>query len=286
MKISTLGLAILTTAFGGVASGYVEVARESHVATTVSQAKTAEEIFTRYVEALGGEAKYKTLTSRYVEGVVENVKTKTKSRLTAWQKAPNQIRIELETPALNTFDQGFDGTVGWMREVRNARLLEGDELAVLKETGDFYGEIEWKRRYAKMEVLPDSPFDGKTANVVKATNQAGKVQTLYFDAATGLLAGYQEEGAVVTTTKKPTITIVGDYKDFDGVKYATRYVQRSGDSELVTTYRKVVMNPSMTMDFSVPPDVKATIEKNTKEKSQKPAGTTGAAPEKTNPEKK
>lgn len=277
MKMSAYVLPVLVLSITGLAFGTTTAETAINATSASAQAKTAEEILTRYVEALGGEAKYRAITSRYIEGVVENAKTKIKSRLTAWQRAPNQIRIELETPALNTFDQTYDGTIGWMKDVRNVKLLEGDELAVLQESGDFYTEIEWKRKYTKMEVLPDTPFDGKNSNVVKVTTKTGKVQTQYFDIATGLLAGYQEEAAVVTTTKKPTITIVGDYKDFDGVKYATRYVQRSGDSELVTIYRTVQMNPPITMDFSMPPEVKAAIDQA---KKAEPAPPNPATPKK------
>lgn len=274
MKMSANVLPVLVLSITGLAFGTATAETTSNATVASAQAKTAEEILARYVEALGGEAKYRAITSRYVEGVVENAKTKIKSRLTAWQKAPNQIRIELETPALNTFDQTYDGTIGWMKDVRNVKILEGDELAVLKESGDFYTEIEWKRKYTKMEVLPDAPFDGKNSNVVKVTTATGKVQTQYFDITTGLLAGYQEDAAVVTTTKKPTITIVGDYKDFDGIKYATRYVQRSGDSELVTIYRTVQMNPPITMDFSMPPEVKAAIDEAKKAESATPSPAT------------
>ncbi|MBU6413034.1 MAG: hypothetical protein KGS45_06135 [Planctomycetes bacterium] len=272
MKTIALGVTVLTLAFCGGAAG-VSNATVSHLETTenvTAAAKTAEEILTRYVEALGGEAKYRAITTRYVEGVVENTKTKTRSRLVAWQKAPDQIRVELESPGLNTFEQGFDGTIGWARDVRTARILEGEDLDGLKESGDFYTEIEWKRKYTKMDAQPDSPFDGKPANVVKVTTKAGKNQTLYFDPATGLLVGYADE-ANAAANKKATLTIVGDYKEFGGIKFATRYVQRSADVELITTYRKVEMNATFTMSFTMPPEVKAAIEEAKKNATPLPA---------------
>jgi hypothetical protein len=178
---------------------------------------------------------------------------------------------------LNTFDQGFDGTVGWAKDVRSARILQGDDLASLMESGDFYTEIEWKRKYTKMEVQPDSPFDGKTANVVKVTTKNGKAQTLYFDPGTGLLVGYADE-AVPGTNKKATLTIVGDYKEFAGIKFATRYVQRSADVELITTYRKVEMNAAITTDFGMPPEAKAAIEEAKKNATPVPQAASPASP--------
>lgn len=276
MKTIALSVTVLTLAFCGGAAG-VSNATVSHLETTenvTAAAKTAEEILTRYVEALGGEANYRAITTRYVEGVVENTKTKTRSRLVAWQKAPDQIRVELESPGLNTFEQGFDGTIGWARDVRTARILEGEDLDGLKESGDFYTEIEWKRKYAKMDAQPDSPFDGKPANVVKVTTKAGKNQTLYFDPATGLLVGYADE-ANAAANKKATLTIVGDYKEFAGIKFATRYVQRSADVELITTYRKVEMNAAFTMSFTMPPEVKAAIEEAKKNATPLPTPSDG-----------
>ncbi len=271
MKTMCLGVTVLALGFCGMAGGVAHATAAT--VETVGVAKTAEEIFTRYVEALGGETKYRAITSRYIEGVVENTKTKSRSRLVAWLKAPNQIRIELESPGLNTFDQGYDGKVGWAKDVRTAKLLEGDELTSLLESGDFYAEIEWKRRFTKMDVQPDSPFDGKTANVVKVVTQAGKQQTLYFDVATGLLAGYSEEAAG-GANKKATLTIVSEYKDFQGIKFATRYTQRSNDVELITNYRTVELNPQMTMDFSVPPEVAAAVEEAKKAAKPVPAPAT------------
>jgi outer membrane lipoprotein-sorting protein len=275
MKTVAMGMLMLLGA-SGVATGMASATSASVAEASTLQAKTAEEILTRYVEALGGEAKYRAITTRYVEGVVENTKTKSRSRLVAWQKAPNLIRVELESPGLNTFDQGYDGTIGWARDVRMARILEGDDLASLMESGDFYTEIEWKRKYTKMEVMPDSPFDGKNANVVKATTKSGKIQTLYFDPATGLLVGYADDAS--GASKKATLTIVGEYKEFAGIKFATRYVQRSADVELITTYRKVEMNATITTDFSMPPEVKAAIEEAKKNATPLPPPAPAAAP--------
>jgi hypothetical protein len=120
----------------------------------------------------------------------------------------------------------FNGDKGWRKFGDNKMDLEGDALANQKRQS--YLQVIpalptlLKGKGFKLAGADDQKVDDKPAAGIKVTAPDGKDFTLYFDKETGLpaklvakMAGFQGEEFTKETTFK-------DYKEFDGIRKATK----------------------------------------------------------------
>jgi hypothetical protein len=120
----------------------------------------------------------------------------------------------------------YSGDKGWRKFGENKMDLEGEALANQKR--QIYLQVIpalptlLKGKGFKLAVAAEEKVDGKPADGIKVTAPDGKDFTLYFDKETGLpaklvakVSGFQGDEFTMETTFK-------DYKEFDGIKKATR----------------------------------------------------------------
>jgi hypothetical protein len=120
----------------------------------------------------------------------------------------------------------FNGDKGWRRFGENKMELEGDALANQKR--QIYLQVIpalptlLKGKGFKLAAAAEEKVDGKPAAGIKVTAPDGKDFTLYFDKETGLpaklvaqVSGFQGDEFTMETT-------FTDYKEFDGIKKATK----------------------------------------------------------------
>jgi hypothetical protein len=120
----------------------------------------------------------------------------------------------------------FNGEKGWRKFGDNKMDLEGDALANQKR--QIYLQVIpalptlLKGKGFKLAAAAEEKVDGKPADGIKVTAPDGKDFTLYFDKETGLpvklvakMVGFQGDEFTMETFFK-------EYKDFDGIKKATK----------------------------------------------------------------
>jgi hypothetical protein len=120
----------------------------------------------------------------------------------------------------------FNGDKGWRKFGENKMELEGDALANQKR--QIYLQVIpalptlLKGKGFKLAAAAEEKTDGKPAAGIKVTAPDGKDFTLYFDKETGLpaklvakVSGFQGDEFTMETTFQ-------DYKEFDGIKKATK----------------------------------------------------------------
>ena len=120
----------------------------------------------------------------------------------------------------------FNGDKGWRKFGENKMELEGDALANQKR--QIYLQVIpalptlLKGKGFKLAAAPEEKVDGKPAAGIKVTAPDGKDFTLYFDKETGLpaklvakVSGFQGDEFTMETSFQ-------DYKEFDGIKKATK----------------------------------------------------------------
>jgi hypothetical protein len=118
------------------------------------------------------------------------------------------------------------GDKGWRKFGEDPMEMDGDALANQKRST--YLEIlpvtlvGLKGKDFKLEAAGEEKVDGKPAAGIKVTGPDGKDFTIYFDQESGLpvklvakVVGFQNNEFTLETTYK-------DYKDFDGIKKATK----------------------------------------------------------------
>jgi hypothetical protein len=188
-------------------------------------------ILDKAIKALGGEAKL---------GKVDAYSVKAKGTI-SFGGNDNDFTTELTAQGLDRYRSEFEGEFGG-NKVRGVTVLNGDRG--WRKFGDNSMELDVngvanEKRTAYLQVIPVTilPLKGKgfkiesagdekegsrTLAVLKVTAPDGKDFTLAFEKDTGLparmvarVAGFQGQEFTQQTT-------YGDYKDFDGIKKATK----------------------------------------------------------------
>ena len=219
---------------------------------------TANDIFTRGIAAIGGEAAIRKHTSMVTKGTLSMTAAGMSGKLEIISLAPNKIISIMEFPGVGKITQGFDGTVGWsMNPMQGPSLIEGAMLEELKKSSDMYKDLDPSKIWGKAETEGAVNFGGVACYEIIVSGGPGD-GALYYEIQTGLT-----RGMVLTVEspmgKMPSTTIMSDYKEFDGVKIATRTDVEAMNMKQVLVVESVdfkLIDPSI---FNLPPEIKALV---------------------------
>ena len=178
---------------------------------------TAEQVLTKYTEALGGLAAIDKMKSRTMKGSWLMLNGTTLG-YEVYQVAPDRIYTVLNTPKQGVIESGYNGKVGWQKsQAHGVRELEGTELFYLRRYPDLLKDLKLQGQFTRIGFGGKDKINGKDVYVLRGLGIDGKGERLFFDTQTGLLVRR------ITTTP----TVVGlipeqvdyeDYRDVDGVK--------------------------------------------------------------------
>jgi photosynthetic reaction center cytochrome c subunit len=203
----------------------------------------AEEVFTKYMQALGGNAAISKITSVVHKGTVDMlipappVPPGTPPGPSAMgtapaefdRKIPGKQLVSILFPGRPATVAGLDGTIGWLSAP--ARENTGDELLLMKEAAEFPPASKFREDHTKVQVDAVEKIDGHDAYRVVGTRPNGSaIDRVYFDAQSGLLLrSYTTMQSVVGAF--PEETNYDDYRDVSGVKipYALRVLSPEGN---------------------------------------------------------
>lgn len=180
---------------------------------------TPEDIYDKYVNAVGGKAAIEKITSRSMKGSFDlEAFGVTGAPVEMFAKAPNKSATKIDIPGFGVVNRVYDGATAWSSDpMAGLRELSGLELAQMKRGSDFYQELNYKKHYSKMEVKGKEKVGSSEAYVVEATPSEGGPEKLYFDVNTNLLVRHDAE--VESPQGKLLMeTYMEDYKVVDGVK--------------------------------------------------------------------
>jgi len=201
--------------------------------------KDPKAVLEKAIKAVGGEEKLKKAEaiSWKSKGTITFNGNEMDVKTTATARGLDHYRRESEIDAngeARKFTIVVAGDKGWRKFGDEPQALEEDGLANQKRTA--YLEVlpvtlvALKGKDFKLEPAAEESVDGKPAVGVKVTGPDQKDFTLYFDKESGLpvklvaqVAGFQGGEHKQETTYK-------DYKDFDGIKKATK-VESKRDGE-------------------------------------------------------
>jgi ribosomal protein L21E len=189
-------------------------------ATNSAALLTLDQILDKYLQAVGGKAAFEKLTTRVAKGSLVQIQgtTTITGPVEVYTKAPNKVATIMESQ-YGKVQQIFDGTVGWIKNVRGgAYQISGEALVRIKRESDFYREVNLKELYPKMTLIRKDKVGDRETYVVEAVPHDGKPDTIYFDAQTGLLI--RLDGVIEGEKGRPAPTEIyfEDYREVDGVK--------------------------------------------------------------------
>lgn len=224
--------------------------------TLVTDAKTAEtpkisveEVMTKTIDALGGEANWRKLNSRVTEFELDFVSQGLKGKGAGYAKAPGSTFSKNEITALGktiaTIEEYFDGTNGGEKSTfSTSEAYTGQRLEDVKYGANFYGILDWKKDNAKAEITGTQKVGDEEAYVVKIKPEKANAVTYFISTKTFLPV--KQTSVIVSSTsaqKTPYSSIMSDYRKVDGVMIPFKTVSENpGMGETVIYVKSVKHN--------------------------------------------
>jgi outer membrane lipoprotein-sorting protein len=218
-------------------------------------AQTADELIEKNIKAHGGEKmkgmKSVRMTGNMKMGPIEAPFTISKTR-------PENVRMEFTVQGM-TGMQAYDGTTGWavmpFMGKKDPEKLAGDLLDDIKEEADFDGPmVDYKAKGNKVESLGKVEVEGTSAYKLKITRKNGSEQTVYLD-ADNYLEIKSEGKRKIQGQETETETVIGNYKEVDGVLFPTQIENHVKGREGAQTFTisKIEVNPTIdAASFAMP----------------------------------
>jgi hypothetical protein len=229
--------------------------------STAAALPSVDEIVEANVRALGGKAPTEKVTTMTLRGLVEvSAAGKTFNGTTEmYVRLPDKSLSITNVPKLEKSTQGFDGTIGWIKDDRGTHLMNDWQNAFTKRNNAIFTLTDisqFKSFYPKSRVKGKEKLGNREAYVVEVEPVGSKPETLYFDTETGLVIRwdvlYQSSDAQ-KGVGVPMQLYVDEYADANGVKVAAVIRQVSSGLTFITRFFDIKYNvPIDDSKFSKP----------------------------------
>lgn len=244
---TTIGraLALCLAISGGVAAGQDEAPATPTQADAKAELPSAESLFQKHIEAIGGKEKIFEIKSRRMTGSLklflagEDTPRQTMI-LRIMGKAPDLFMQEVVVPGQATTVQVFDGKAAWVVDQNGeASALEGEALDRMMMNSQFYAEADYEKRFKSMETVEQQEVEGDTIAIVKVEYHSGRSEAYLFNETSGLLVGVIGARSIQGQTVQFRRSYE-DYKDFgSGVMNPSVVREVIGNQMYELTFSKV-----------------------------------------------
>jgi zinc protease len=217
-----------------------------------SATPTVDQVLDKYVDALGGRAAWKKITSRQSTGTIEVPAMNLSGTFQVIEKAPNQTLSVVVVAGAN-FREGFDGKMGWSDDPQNGvREQSGAELEEARRQADFYHPLDLRQLYKKLTLTGTEKIGERNTYVVEGATGSGDPDKMYFDTETGLalrVVGQHHSPEGVSVVQED----LDDYRAVDGVRVPFSIRQTSAENVFTIKIAEVHQNlPIDDAQFSKP----------------------------------
>ena len=219
----------------------------------------AQQIIDRYVAAIGGRDAILRHSSYRATGAFEMPAAGIRGDLELAHAKPNKMAMKVTIPGLGEMVSGYDGTVGWsVNPMQGPRLLEGKELEQMSSEAEFGNWLRAGSNITSRETVERTEMAGRPCYKVRIVWKSGRESFDCYSTETGLLIG------TTTTQESPmgsvqVTSLVDEYKDFSGVKYATRMRQQMMGQEQVLTITSLEFDVVPPSAFEQPAAIQALV---------------------------
>jgi outer membrane lipoprotein-sorting protein len=229
--------------------------------TANTNTMTADTLIAKSIEARGGDAAIKAISSIRINGRM-SMGGGIEAPFVMEQKRPNKMRIDFTVQGM-TGTQAYDGTGGWFVMPFTGKTtpekLPEDQLAMAKEQADFDGPlVDYKAKGHSVELVGKEDVEGTDAYKLKVTRDDGTVVYSYFDAEAflELKATSKRKGPM---GEMSSTTIYSDYKPVGGVLFphSIEQVFEGAPAGQVITIDKIETNVDLPDDRFVMPAAEA-----------------------------
>ncbi|MDQ3800693.1 MAG: serine hydrolase [Acidobacteriota bacterium] len=231
---------------------------------------SVDEVMSKAIAALGGEANWRKISSREMKYDLDFEHQGVKGTGTIYQKAPNLFAsdatlIALGKPIATVFEY-FDGREGGdVTSFSPANAFTGQRLEDVKVENDFYGLLSWKNGLKSAEAKGTEKIGDEEVYVVVIRPEKASEYTYFISTKTFLPVKMSR--VIVSSTsnlKLPMSQTFSDYRAVDGVMLPYKTVTTTPTmGDIVSYVREIKHNVSID-DAKFKPKKTATGDGQTK----------------------
>ena len=186
-----------------------------------ASAMTAEELVAKNLEARGGAAKLRAITTIHTVGKVR-AGGGLDAKVEAWAVAPESFRGEFSMQGM-TAVQAWDGREAWSISPfggrREPQRLSPDDAKAMIEQSDIAGPlVDYQAKGNKIEYLGTEDIDGTDAYKLRVTLKNGDTKVLYLD-PDAFLEIRVVNHRTVRGQEEVSTTDLGEYEKVDGMYF-------------------------------------------------------------------
>jgi hypothetical protein len=219
---------------------------------------TVNEVLHRYVEATGGREALLRHKSMTVHGRYQDPVHKADYETVFYTK-DGKMLLKAELGGGKQYQTGYDGQTAWVLHPEGkVDIAEGDAVKSAARDADMYYHLHVLSYFKSMEVVGVKEFNGRPCYHLKGINNWDRVNEQFYDKENGLLAGYAFNTAWRGGKGDATDTFE-NYKDFGGVRMATKTTSRDGDDLTVSLITAVSYDDVKDAVFTLPRAVRAAV---------------------------
>jgi photosynthetic reaction center cytochrome c subunit len=200
---------------------------------------TADEIVTRYIQALGGRAAIEKINSREERGTT--VLGGKSTSVEVFNQDPNKLAVVRHTSGGDSASI-FNGQAGWVRTPdRPIRNMEDSDVDAARMDADLQFPLHIKQEFAELAVEYSEKIGESEAYVLSGSRVGQPPVKFYFDQRSGLLMRLVRYDDSLLGLD-PTQIDYGDYRDVDGLKVPFRLTVAQPEGNSVIQLEAVQQN--------------------------------------------
>jgi len=230
-------------------------------AELAAQLPPPAELMAAYNKAIGGDAAFAKYQAMHATGSFAIPSMGMSAGIDVYSARPNKMLTVSNIPGMGEMRQGFDGEVAWAIDpMRGARVLEGAELAMIKDQAAFDSDLRKPENFKSVETVEKTTMGGQECYKVKLVWNSGRESYDCYSVDNGLLVARMETqesdmGQIEATT------LLQDYTDFGGIMLPKKNVVSAMGMEQVITIDNVEFLSPNDSTFELPAEIKALVNK-------------------------
>lgn len=245
----------------------VKVAKPEAKAPTAENRARALAVVDRFVEAIGGAERLSEKRSSRMKGNISLMgQTGTLEVISIPQGAFVQ---KMSMPALGLENlSGSDGSRGWTYDSMSGATLMPEAMhEQLRREADPSSILRYDEVYPLIEYMGEREFEGTAVETIRVVDEAGLESVQHYSKESGLLIG--GEGDQDSPQGQMRVkSVVGEYKEFDGLKIATKSSMVMGPMTMEMRIESVETGEVTIEDIEVPKAVQKLLEKAAEKEAQ------------------
>ncbi|MCU0447146.1 MAG: outer membrane lipoprotein-sorting protein [Microscillaceae bacterium] len=188
------------------------------LSATYAQAQTADEIINKYIDAIGGKAKWKALKSMTQTGKAPSPQGDIPFLVQA--KAPNKLKVTATFQGKEMVFQCFDGKEFWGVNFMNmqAEKKSAEETKEMQDEAEFESKLlDYASKGHKISLEGKETIDGTECFKIKMVEKDGDNAYYFFDTDNYVLIMTRTYGKSGQMKGMEIESYLSDYKEVEGM---------------------------------------------------------------------